>query len=222
MRAARRTDGERRRAADGPRPLQGDQRHARPRRRRRAAASSSARRLRARAARVGHGRPPRRRRVRRAAPATAELPEDVAARRRAHAGGARGAGRPSQGLPLARRGARSASRSSPTTASDVETLLQRADVAMYHGEGRARRLRVLRRASCDDARPAPADARRRAAPRARARRARRSTTSRRRVLADGAVRSRRGAAALEPPGARARRPRRVHPARRADRPDRRR
>ena len=66
-RAAPRTDGERRRAADGPRPLQGGQRLARPRTPATSCSSELGGRLQQRPARLGHGRPARRRRVRRAA-----------------------------------------------------------------------------------------------------------------------------------------------------------
>ena len=172
-----------------------------------------------RAARRRHRRPPRRRRVR-----------GPAARRRRR----RGARRASPSALRER--ARRAVRRSTASTLDVErqhrhrrlprarrrtptTLLQRADVAMYE----AKDARTRRRASTTPSATSTARDRLALVGELRgaidARRARRCTTSRRSTSPTGARRRRRGARALAAPRARAAAARRVHPARRADRPD---
>ena len=137
-RAARRRA--RRGAADGPRPLQGGQRHARPPRRRRAAQGGRQRGSR-RAACVGHRRAARRRRVRPAAagarpsrPTCSRALEQIRADARA---ADRAAGPAARGRGVDRRRA-----STPTTARTWTRLLQRADVAMYAAKERQQPLRA--------------------------------------------------------------------------------
>ena len=121
-----------RRAADGPRPLQGDQRHARPRLRRRAAEADRAA-ARGRAAGQRHRGAARRRRVRRAHP----RPHAAVARRR----GRRAASTASLEQPFDVQGLAIDVEPSigialyPDHGTDVDSLLQRADVAMYVAKG---------------------------------------------------------------------------------------
>ena len=204
--------------AHRPRPLQGGQRHARPPRRRPAAA--------------GDRRAPARGAARAATPSprlggdefavllptspTTTRPLQVAEThpRRAASSRFESAGRqPSTSRPA------SASRCIPEHGNDVDALLQRADVAMYPAKDAHARLRALRRRA-RRAQPGSARARRRAAPRASSsgelvlHYQPKAVAGRRRRIA-----RRRGAGALAAPRARPARPRRVHPARRAHRPD---
>ena len=106
----------------------------------------------------------------------------------------------------------------PEDGDDVETLMQRADVAMYQAKEGAT---GVERYSVAAGRlePRPPRARGRPAPRAREERVRPLLPAQDRP-AHRRGRRRRGAAALEPPHAGERVARRLHPARRADRPDR--
>ena len=195
-------------AGDGPRPVQGDQRRARPRPRR-PAADRAEPPARGSAGRNRHGRPPRRRRVRRAADRPGNLEEAgrVAAEIRHaleqpfHLGGISLQVNASIGIAVY-----------PDHAVDGETLARRADVAMYtakrtgggfavyapeHDQSSIRRLSLLgemRRAIAEDElvlhfQPSV-------------------------DLATGDLARRRGAGALAAPRARADAPSRVHRARR--------
>ena len=199
--------------ADGPQPLQGDQRHPGPPPGRPAPAGG--RRAAARdAARERHGRAARRRRVRHRAArrrrprgrrrrrgGRARAPARAVPRRRDHAAGRR-LDR-ARRLPRARRGRRD------------------ADPARRHRhvrrEERLRRVRVFD-ASQDHHSPRRLAHRRRAARRDRARRARARLPAEGRP-AHRADRRRRGARPLGAPRARPRPPGRVRPDRRADRAD---
>ena len=211
--AAQRDGRQRGRDDDRPRPLQGGQRLARPRRRRLAAPGGRAP-PRRRAARLRHDRPARRRRVRRAAPPPVQpggrAPRDRPDRRRARAaGGARRAAAGDRGLARRRHvpGARRQRGHAPPAR-------RHGDV---HREGEQLRVRLLRRER-RALRPEPADARVRAA--AGDRRARAGpllpAEEDRRERRD---RVRRGAAALGAPDARPRASERLHPGGPADQPD---
>ena len=205
----------RRRDADRPRSLQGDQRHARPPRRRPAAAGG--RRAPARVARASrHRRAPRRRRVRRAAPRPRRAPRrrarspsdllDAAARavldRRAHARGRR------QHRHRVRARARHGRRA-------AHPARRHRDVRGQGGRPRPRAVRAAAR----PLQPAPPLARRRAALRDRRRRDRPLLPAQGRAD-DRQDRRRRGARPLAAPAARPDRPVGVRADRRADRPDR--
>ena len=106
----------------------------------------------------------------------------------------------------------------PSTPTDVDALLQLADVAMYQAKEDAHRRRALppgaRHPHAGPARPA-----RSAAPRDRERRARAALPAEGRACPTGAAGRRRGAGALEPPRARAGLPGRLPRPGRAVRPD---
>ena len=106
----------------------------------------------------------------------------------------------------------------PSTATDVEQLNQRADIAMYAAKEGGRG-HVALRAAARPLQPAPPRARRRAALGDRRRRDRPLLPAQGRAD-DRPDHRRRGARALAAPAARARRPVRVRADRRADRPDR--
>ena len=176
-------------------------------------------RLAQRAARRRHGRPPRRRRVRgRSLPDLDDAGDALVVGRQAAAARS-SAPFALGGLTLDGRRPASASRSSPTTATTSDTLLQHADVAMYAAQGR----RTPASASTPPERDAllardRLELARRAAPGDRARASSSSTTSRRSSLDDGrgASASRRSCAGSTP-SAGLLAPDRVHPARRAHR-----
>ena len=207
--------------AHGPRPLQGGQRHARPPRAATCCCSEvGAPARRASLRDVRHGRPPRRRRVRRPAARRRRPPATCRRGRRAHPR-RRSRSRSSSHGPAARdRGADRHRASTPSTATTSTRSLQRADVAMYVGQGASTAGSSSTTREHDQLRPGAADARRRAAPGDR-----RATSSslHYQPKVDARTRARsHGVEALvrwHHPERGLRAARRVHPARRADRPD---
>ena len=216
---ARRTRHRERGAVHRPRRFQAGQRHARARGRRPAAASRSRPGCSATLREGRHDRPPRRRRVRRARrrriarPAVpSSSPSDCS---KCCASRSRSTTPPAAGSASPRA---SASRSAPT--SRATDLLRDADIALYEAKTAGRDRYVTFQTRDAD--------RGRGSPHARARPPRRVRTRRvlPRVPADLRSRDRsrarrRGAVALEPPDARRRATRHVHPAARRDESDRR-
>ena len=183
-------------AADRPRPLQGGQRHARARLTATDCSRRSPSRLRDGRAPRRHAGAPRRRRVRRAARAACPHRGAVAELRRAPAGRARAAVRAQRRRrPCSTRA--SASRYCPEHGTDVNTLVQRADVAMYD----AKRARTGIETYSRRARPVlgRASAAARRAARARSAPASSSCTTSRRSTSLAAGDRRRGAGALAAP-----------------------
>ena len=128
--------------ADRPRPLQGDQRHARPSRGRRACCRRSPARL-VRALRdERHRRALRRRRVR--DPAAGARGRGGGRRARAEARGARSSSRSAAAARLLQVGASIGVARFPTDGDDARTLLRRADVAMYRAKHARSGYRALR------------------------------------------------------------------------------
>ena len=205
-------------AGDGPRPLQGGQRLARPPRRRRAAERGRAAASRARVRALGHRRAPGRRRVRDAAPGGRRPPEII--RPPSSASARRSSGPISVQGCRSRSRPRSASRSSRTTAPTSRRCCaarRRRDVLRQGGERSATPSTTRTLDNRDPTRLTLVGELRRAIERARAGAPLPAEGDARRPATIESVEA---LAALAAPRARPDLPRRVHPARPADRPDR--
>ena len=143
--APRRATG--RRAAHGPRPLQGGQRHARAPLAATCCSSELGARLRGALRETRHRRPPRRRRVRRSCCPTVAGPPRR--RPRSPSASATALEEPfvAAGPAARRRGVDRHRARTRSTATTSDTLIQRADVAMYLAKTASTRLRALRRAA---------------------------------------------------------------------------